>query len=805
LLLAVQGSAAAGHWAFQPLGDPQPPAIREAGWVRTPVDQFILARLEASGLAPSPPADRRSLIRRATYDLTGLPPTAEQVEAFVRDEAPDAYPKLIDRLLASPHHGEHWGRHWLDVARYSDTKGYVYAREERFWVHAWAYRDWVINALNADMPYDRFLLLQLAADQIAGDDPKSLAAMGFLTLGRRYLGVTHDIIDDRIDVVTRGLLGLSVTCARCHDHKFDPIPTEDYYALYGVFRSCSERQVLALAASAIGTGPEATAFEQGLRERLKKLNEGLAAKRLETAARARARVTDYLLAQRELNRYPEEGFDQIIAPDDLVPATVRRWRDYLARDSTRNAPVFSAWHAFAQLPDDEFSARAAQVCRDLAHAPAGAVNPLVAEAFAVAPQTMEDVARRYGALFAKVESQWQDRRAAAMYAPGPAPDGLFDPHAERLRQVLYGADSPCEVPDEPIVNTEQFFPAGPLGELWKLQKELDRWLIEAPAAPPYATILVDRPVPTNARVFRRGNPARPGPVVPRRFLAILAGPDRQPFLKGSGRLELARAITDPANPLVSRVLVNRVWMHHFGAGLVLTPSDFGTRAGPPSHPELLDWLARRFVGDGWSLKSLHRTILLSSTYQQSSETPITGRGSRLDPENRLLWRMNVHRLSFEEIRDSLFAVAGDLDVRAGGRPVELLTKPFPRRRSVYGLVDREFFPGLFRSFDVANPDLHIPQRNETTVPQQALFFLNHPLPLERARALAHHPEVEAAPTPEARVARLFRLVYQRPPTSAQVVRALDLVRSAESALDPAAPWEQLAQALLMANEFCFID
>jgi cytochrome c553 len=288
----------ADHWAFRPLSDPAPPAVLGDDWARTPLDRFILARLEAEGVSPSPPADRRTLIRRATYDLTGLPPSPEDVERFVRDDAPDAYPRLVDRLLASPRYGEHWGRHWLDVARYSDTKGYVYAREERFWVHAWAYRDWVVRALNADMPYDRFLLLQLAADRVAADDPASQAAMGFLTLGRRYLGVTHDIIDDRIDVVTRGLLGLTVACARCHDHKFDPIPTEDYYALYGVFRSSSERQVL--AAKSIGTGPEAEAFGRGLLERVKKLDEGIAAKRRETAARARARVAAYLLAQREL-------------------------------------------------------------------------------------------------------------------------------------------------------------------------------------------------------------------------------------------------------------------------------------------------------------------------------------------------------------------------------------------------------------------------------------------------------------------------------------------------------------------------
>ena len=289
-------------------------------------------------------------------------------------------------------------------------------------------------------------------------------------------------------------------------------------------------------------------------------------------------MTDYLLAQGELHKYPEEGFDQVFAPDDLIPATVRRWRDYLARLDAPGGPVLAAWRAFARLPVDTFSAQADGVCRDLAQSEAGTLNPLVARAFASTPRDMADVARRHGELFRGVEAQWQQRLEVAKYAPGPPPEGLADPDSEAVRRVLYGADSPCEVPHESIVDIEQFFASGDLGEVWKLQKEVDGWLIQAPAAPPYATILVDRPAPINARIFRRGNPAMMGGEVPRQSLEILAGPGRRPFRHGSGRLELAGAIVDPANPLVTRVMVNRVWMHHFGAGLVATPSDFGTRA-----------------------------------------------------------------------------------------------------------------------------------------------------------------------------------------------------------------------------------
>lgn len=773
---AAATRSAADHWAFQPVRNPPLPAVRDTAWVRTPIDRFILARLEAENATPSPAADARTLIRRATYDLTGLPPTPQEVQAFLRDDAVDAYEKLIDRLLASPRYGEQWGRHWLDVARYSDTKGYVYGREERFWVHAWAYRDWVVRALNQDLPYDRFLLLQLAADQLAPNEPRDQAALGFLTLGRRFLGVTNDIIDDRIDVVTRGMLGLTVACARCHNHKYDPIPTEDYYALAGVFRSCAEKLV---PVGPPATGRETDPFQRGLQERQTKLHTAMARHRAETAARARGRVTDYLLAQLELSKYPEEGFDVFVSMGDMIPATVRRWRDHLARAAQRPDPIFTPWHAFRKVPEKEFTQQAPRICTELAQAPTGAVNPFVLLAFAKPPGSMAEVARRYGELFTAIEQLWQARTKGTV---GPPADGLPDAAMEAVRRVLYGPESPCTVPDESIVDNEWFFPSDIIVELWKLQGEVDRWLINSPAAPPHAQILVDRPVATNAYLLRRGNPATPGGEVPRRFLRLLSDVEHQPFAHGSGRLELAQAIVDPKNPLTARVMVNRVWQHHFGVGLVQTPSDFGTRAEPPSHPELLDWLTTRFIQDGWSLKKLHRLIMLSAVYRQTAGG--TRAPGERDPDNRWLGRMNPRRLSFEEIRDSLFAVAGDLDPRAEGKPVNLFAPPFPRRRTIYGLIDRQFLPGLLRAFDFANPDLHIPQRSETTVPQQALFFLNHPLLLDRARALAQHPAVQAAATPEQKIAQLYLLAYQREPTAAQTQRALTLIQASETEPGP---------------------
>ncbi|RIK86515.1 MAG: hypothetical protein DCC67_02715 [Planctomycetota bacterium] len=805
----AEATASQNHWAFKPVGEPPLPLPANISWCRTPVDRFILAELERHRLAPSPPADRRTLIRRATYDLTGLPPAADEVDAFVQDADPAAYEKLVDRLLASPQYGEHWARHWLDVARYSDTKGYVYAREERFFVHAYPYRDWVVRAFNEDLPYDRFVLLQLAADQAAPDDRQAQAAMGFLTLGRRFLGVTHDIIDDRIDVVSRGLLGLTVACARCHDHKYDPIPTEDYYALYGVFQNCTERLVQVAPGQEQAEGY--AAFAEELRKRQAALHTGLAAARAEAADLARSRVGKYLQAQLEPEKYPEENFDQVFTKNDILPAFVRRWQNYLEQAAQSRDAIFEPWRRFRALPAAEFATRAAVVAREIAGDQNDGVHPLVAQAFSKPPVSMAEVAQRYGELFATIDKQWQDFKAAA---PESA-DRLPDDSAEALRQVLYGPDSPCVPPDEPILSIERYFDTGTIDAMWKLQGELDRWVINSPLAPRYAVTLVDRPTIQEPRVFRRGNPMNRGATTPRQFLKALAGDERRPFVHGSGRLELARAIVAPDNPLTARVWVNRVWRHHFGAGLVRTPSDFGLRAEPPSHPALLDWLASRFMKEGWRTKDLHRLIMLSAAYQQRAADDgdeLSELARRADPDNRLLWRMNRRRLSFEEWRDTLLAASGELDLTLGGRPAELFKAGVEnRRRTLYGLVDRQFLDGAMRMFDFANPDLHTPQRSETIVAQQSLFALNHPFVAGRARALAERLCAHEPGDAAQRVERLYAWLFQRPPTPSQRQAALDFVAAASDAAlaEPPDrrqhPWEQLAQVLLLTNEMMFID
>ncbi len=623
------------HWAFQPVRKPAPPPVKDSAWPQTDVDRFILAKLEEKGLAPSGEADRRTLLRRASFDLVGLPPTPEAIDAFVNDRDPNAWEKVVDRLLSSLAYGERWGRHWLDVARYADTKGYVF-QEERRYPFAYTYRDYVIRAFNEDRPYDRFILEQLAADRLdLGDDNRPLAAMGFVTLGRRFLNNVHDIIDDRIDVTMRGLQGLTVSCARCHDHKFDPIPQTDYYSLHGVFASSVEPRDLPVLAA-----PDPTAQYQAYLRELGRLKKD---------------VADYEEKHREELR-------------------------------------------------------------------------------------------------------------------------------KRNRKVRDG--------------------------LRALQRKVDRLKVTHPGAPASAMVLNDLPQPVQPVVLLRGNPNNRGPSVPRPYLEVIAGDRRKPFADGSGRLELARAIASRDNPLTARVMVNRVWMWHFGEGLVRTPSDFGLRGEAPTHPELLDHLATEFMVGGWSLKKLHRLILLSRVYRQKSDEREDGK--RIDPENRLLWRMNRQRLDLEAMRDSILAVAGRLDRRPGGPPVRLTEAPFPVRRSVYGFVDRQNLPGLFRTFDFASPDAHTPQRHSTTVPQQALFLMNSPFLLEQARHLAARPDVAGEADLARRIARLYRLLYGRGPEPDETALGLRFVEGAAKQADPPGPtrldpWQQYAQVLLLSNEMVFVD
>ncbi|MDR3636613.1 MAG: DUF1549 and DUF1553 domain-containing protein [Isosphaeraceae bacterium] len=729
------------------------------------------------------PAPRRTLIRRATLDLTGLPPTPAEVAAFEADPAPDAFAKVVDRLLASPRYGERWGRHWLDVARYADTKGYVFQQERRY-PYSYTYRDYVVRAFNDDKPYDRFVIEQIAADRLpAQGDNRALAALGFLTVGRRFLNVNEDIIDDRIDVVTRGLLGLTVVCARCHDHKYDPIPTDDYYSLSGVFASSDEPADLPVLDGA-APRPETVEFERAVAVRRKEQDDYIAKLAGEAEADVRGRMDAYLRAAFELGfNGKNPKFDERAKADGLPPGRLRyfmeRWQARLAATARSHDPILSPWHAFAALAADTFPAKAAEVSKTLAE-PADAKpkpNPIVAQAFAEkTPASMAEVVARYGALFGQTEARWREASKAGAKA-------LPEPDWEALRLVLYAPDGPLAFATEkrpPWLSGDEH------NHLQALAKQVDELQVMHPGAPARAMVMTDRPNPVEPHVLIRGNPGRPGKAVPRRFVKLLSASDRKPFQAGSGRLELAQAIVRPDNPLTPRVLVNRVWSWHFGQGLVDSPSDFGLRCEPPANPALLDYLAAAFVRDGWSIKSLHRRIMLSSVYQQSGEN-VAAYAER-DPQNRLLWKFNRQRLDFEAMRDSLLAVSGRLDATMGGRAVSITEPPFSSRRTLYGLIDRQNLDGMFRSFDFASPDATSPRRFVTTVPQQALFLMNSPFVIEQSRDLAAFAQAAGSDS-TSRIRALYFRLFGRAPSPAETALALEFVDRQGGQETPAPNWQ----------------
>ncbi len=798
--LAADPAKVRTHWAFQPVEMPDLPEVKNSRWVQSPIDAFVLAKLEEQGMVPSRQADKRTLIRRASFDLTGLPPTPEEVSAFLEDRSADAFAKVVDRLLASPRYGERWGRHWLDVARYADTTGYIGAGETRY-AYSYTYRDYVIRAFNEDLPYDQFLIEQIAADKLPlGDDNRPLAALGFLTLGRRFINNEEDIVDDRIDVISRGTMGLTVTCARCHDHKYDPIPTKDYYSLYGVFKSTTE-PVAKPVLTKQPTHPAYTNYLAELKKQQDALNTYVFTNEEAVLSRLRSQCGDYLLALFDTRNITDSAkSDELVRGQRKLNMEVyRRWQNSLKTWSQTNHPVFSPWVVFAALPENEFATKAKELAPRFAanNVATNQINPLVAKIFSSEPPvTIKQVADRYGKLFTEVERHWRDSITnynnlvlPAGQTKLPPPAALPDASEEALRQILYAADAPVNPPRDQFGNYF-LFDDGVKAQIEALKKNVAAVDISHPGAPPRAMAMEDRPQPFNPRVYIRGNPGTPGPEVPRQFLEIASRDPRQAFTNGSGRLELARSIASRDNPLTARVLVNRVWLNHFGSGLVRTPSDFGLRADSPTNPGLLDYLAARFMDDGWSLKKLHRLILLSSVYQQSSEE--NPAYAQRDPENKWLWRMNRRRLDFEAMRDSLLAISGKLDQAIGGQPVDITTVPFSSRRTVYGFIDRQDLPNLFRTFDFASPDSTSPQRFQTIVAPQALFMLNSPFIQERVRNLTERASFKHASSFDARVSDLYLAAFQREPTPNEIELARDFLEqlpAETSVLPEAAAWQ----------------
>lgn len=641
-------------WSFQPLARKQPPSTSENDWSVGDIDAFIITKLKEHGLTQSPATDRATLIRRVSFNLTGLPPTPTDVARFVNDPSPMAYENLVEDLLASPHYGERWGRMWLDLARYADTT--------ESWLgstpNSHLYRDWVVRALNEDMPYNEFVRRQLATDSFAPQEYEHYPALGFLGLSPTYfkeLLLPPDIIkvivadewEERVDAVSRTFLGLTVACARCHDHKFDPISNEDYYALAGVFASTrmTDRPMIS---------PEAYAPVAAAKEKI-------------------------------------EGLDKQL------------------KDLRKKNPK----------PDEEIAAIEAEI----AHIKSSTAN-----------------------------------------FDAPLANAVTD---ESLHVILAGQD------------------------------------------PQSGSKLDYRPEPQDLNIAIRGNPNKLGALVPRRFITVLSPDQPRPLNQGSGRLDLADAILGEAAPLAARVIVNRIWLAHFGRGLVESPSNFGRLGNAPSHPELLEDLAARFVENGWSIKWLHRQILMSHTYRQSSE--FDEANYAIDPDNRWLWRMNRQRLDIEPWRDAMLAVTGELDLTIGG-PSLAADNEKNLRRTIYTTVHRREVSKLLQLHDFPDPSLHSPQRMDTSTPLQGLFVLNSPFVTSRAAAFAQRLLREVPEDDAARIEQAYQWLFGRAASDDERRLATNYLQEVAAECGDDGPakasetaWKMYSHALLGSNELLFID
>lgn len=954
-------------WAFQPVKRHERPPVKTTSWARSPIDHFILASLGHSGLAPARQADRRALVRRVTLNLTGLLPTPEEVTEFLADASPDAYERLIDRLLASPRYGERWGRHWLDIARYADSNG---LDENLAYANAFHYRDYVIKAFREDKPYDQFLIEQIAGDLLepaAGFDP--LIATGFLSLGAKMLAeddpvkMQMDIIDEQVDTISRAVMGLTMGCARCHDHKFDPLTTEDYYGLAGVFKSTQTMDTFTVVAR-WHERPLATQSQLRQRDELRQLadaQKGTVEKLKGDAtnailAEARRNTANYLLAAtRELQLadqlknakprgnepHPEQiagailleaedyargnvikdrtnyGQDigvlvnrgetpnfteydfEVSAPGNyqleiryaaagsrpvkvfvngrlakpdaaskptgswtpetqtwaveaIVPLTAGRnlvrleqpqffphidkllltpvngdgialplaadevhaphllssirqqWTKALEGSRANTKSILTAWHQFTT---------SGQLTVDAA-IPENGVAHLLGDR---QPASLSELADRYGQLFADAQQQWTALKASSA---AKEVNSLPDPALESARLLLADPKGPLAAP----ADIESAFDAELVSQLKTERDELARREAAVPKFPEVMAVADAKP--ENLKVHLRGSHLTLGREVSRRLPRILSSNvASRELTEGSGRLQLARWLANADHPLTSRVMSNRLWQWHFGQGLVRSPDNFGRLGERPSHPALLDWLAKEFSSRSWSMKSMHRLIMTSAAYQQS--TKYSAAEALADPENRLLWRFHRQRMDVEVLRDSLLAISGQLDEATGGTLLPTANRAYvtstanvnpaiynSRRRSIYLPVVRSALFEVFTAFDFADPSSLAGQRDQTTVAPQALFMMNSPFVLEQVRRLVEQLQALPDSAPTNRLRQLYNLAYSRDPSELEEQRANEYLQRIQVEMSRAGTtvaeleqraWISLCRAVLSANEFVYVE
>lgn len=773
----------AKHWAFQPIRNPRSPSVKDTTWPQNEIDYFILSKLEQNQLKPSQAADLATLTRRMYWDLIGLAPTPEQIKKNSNNNDSRHLNSIIDQLLASPHYGERWGRYWLDLARYADTKGYVFFEKASFHV-AYTYRDYVINSFNQDKSFNQFVLEQLAADSLKDQIPhQSQAALGFITVGPRFKNDIHDIISDRIDVVTRGFLGLTVGCARCHDHKYDPISIEDYYSLYGVFRNSLEPIDLPFLNQ--GNIPaELKQKAQSINQAAENLDR-LYHEQYEKIQRdAYERLAEYLVVAQSRRSGPDTvRFDVVVDGNDLNPQVLLLWQEFLDYSEKANSPVFTLWHQLEKIPDAAFAIKAPLLLQNIQRKNTN--DPLIqliaSHLLKTKLGSFQNVIQGYAKLFKQIDQEWDHWIVEA-----PRPQSKmrrrkqFAPEKQVYLQVFYSPHSPLVTPIHGYTILKLFPDRKRQQKVKELNGVLDKARAEAPVELAQMLSLKDAEQIIEPRVFKRGNPGTPAQSVDRQYLRFFDQVSNTPFTHGSGRFELAKAIVSPKNPLTARVIVNRVWQYHFGHGIVSTPSDFGIQGARPSHPELLDHLATWFMRHGWSIKKLHRYIMQSATYQQQSISYASG--EKIDPENKLLWRMNHRRQDFETMRDILLQVSHQLDTKIGGKSINGISAISNKRRAIYTSIDRQRVPGLLRTFDFPSPDVSSGSRNSTSVPGQSLFLMNHPLILKSAQILGK--ESEQAINPTVGIQLLYQQILQREPTSLELTEMLNFLKTDKQQRQP---------------------
>lgn len=734
-------------WSFQPVRKLEPPKVN----AKTPIDRFIVAKLNEKGLTPVKPADKRTLLRRATYDLTGLPPTPEEIDAFLADKSSNAFEKVVDRLLASSHYGERWGRQWLDVARYSDNK--LDPTGETPHPNAFRYRDWVIDAFNRDMPYDLFVKAQIAGDQLP-ESAKTAAGLGLYALSPEFQ-------DDRVDVTTRGFLGLTVACAQCHNHKFDPIPQTDYYSILGIFNNTRMNEY-PLASEAVVKEYKDRKKKAG--DQQKTLDDYVRSQALQLAEIHATRAADYLMAVRKDNL---EDREKNAAGAGLDLETLNNWIAYL-RKPTREHPYLKPFldAIAAKKPEAEVRRIAEEF-----------------QALALAVFTGKKSIEEKNLIRLGGSNERGDLSKADLVSLERDKYFLWRDLYDKQGILIYGENG-----------IARFLQGEFKTYLTTLRNDLDRYKKEIPEQYPYLQIISDVENLKKQKLFLRGDRNNLGDEVPPRNVTILCtgGPPKV-FTKGSGRLEFAEAIASPDNPLTARVMVNRIWQSHFGTGIVRTTSNFGQLGERPVNPELLDYLAARFIEKKWSIKAMNREIMLTATYQLSTDDG--PKAFSADPENRLLWRANRKRLDVEELRDSLLFVSGKLDSKAGGPPEQLTVEN--KRRTVYGFVSRKDLDPLLALFDFPNPNATSEQRIVTTVPLQGLFFLNSPLMINQAEALAER--IGSTGDQTAGIQKTYRLLFGRAPTQQEIALGTEFLKS-----NDAQAWPKYLQMLLSSNEFIFI-